>query len=247
MSTNLHMPAAPGDSPCRDRTWEPAVQAGFHAVHHAKSAAASSAGKPGRRGRNLTPSHPGAARPPFDSVTIGLHWTTAALVLALFATAWLHQVAEDHNSSLAPLLIQAHRSLGVIVWALTALRLTWRLSLARLPPFPAQMTWLHRAMVKLSEYALYALLLGQPATGLVTTLLGGRPFALLVWQVPPLLPRDEVLRDAFHATHEIGAWTLAIVVAGHAGVALFHHFVLRDDVLACMTPGVAPPRGRKES
>jgi superoxide oxidase len=185
-------------------------------------------------------------RPPFDSLTIALHWVTAVLVLALFATAWLHALAEDSKSDLTPVILQVHRSTGVIVWAFTALRLTWRLTFARLPPFPARMTATHRAMVKLSEYGLYTLLLAQPVTGLLTTLSGGRPFGLLAWQIPPLFPRDEAIRGAFHSAHELGAWTLAVLVAGHAGMALFHHFVLRDDVLACMAPGVAVPRTGKE-
>jgi superoxide oxidase len=188
----------------------------------------------------------GTHRPPFDSVTIGLHWITTFLVLALFATAWLHAVAEEQKSDLTPLLLQIHRSVGVVVWTVTALRLAWRLTWARLPPFPAQMSATHRTVVKLSEYGLYALLLVQPATGLLATLFGGRSFVLLAWQVPPLLPHDQAIRAAFHSFHELGAWTLAIVVAGHAGAALFHHFALRDDVLACMAPGVAAPRVRKE-
>jgi superoxide oxidase len=188
-----------------------------------------------------------AYRPPFDGVTIGLHWLTAFLVLALFATAWLHAIAEEQKSDLTPVLLQVHRSIGVIVWTVTALRLAWRIAWARLPPFPARTTAMHRAAVKLSEFGLYALLLAQPATGLLTTLFAGRPFGLLVWQIQPLLSREEALRAAFHAAHELGAWTLAILVAGHAGMALFHHFVLRDDVLACMAPGVATPRTtRKE-
>ena len=103
------------------------------------------------------------------------------------------------------------------------------------------MTKLHRATVKLSEYGLYALLLGQPATGLLTTVFSGRPFALFWWGVSPLLPRDEMLRAAFHLSHEIGAWALAALVVGHAAVALFHHFVLRDDVLECMAPAIRRP------
>jgi cytochrome b561 len=210
-------------------------------------------GRPGRHDHGPGPSrHPdfwqtttGAHRPPFDSVTIGLHWITAFLVLALFVTAWLHAVAEEQKSDFTPLLLQIHRSIGVVVWAVTALRLMWRLTRARLPPFPTQMTAAHRAVVKLSEYGLYALLLGQPATGLLTTLFGGRPFGLLMWRIPPLLSRDDAIRAAFHSAHELGAWTLAIMVAGHAGMALFHHVVLRDDVLACMAPGVEP-RARKE-
>jgi cytochrome b561 len=203
--------------------------------------------QPGSREADLGPSHCDAVqhtsinaqRPPFDGLTISLHWMTALLVLALFATAWLYAVVEEQNSDLAPLLLRTHRSLGGVVWAVTALRLGWRLTRARLPPFPAQMTMAHRAVVKLSEYGLYLLLLGQPVTGLLTTLLGGRPFGLLVWQIKPLLLRDDSMHAAFLFSHELGAWTLAILVAGHAGVALFHHFVRRDDVLACMAPGVA--------
>jgi cytochrome b561 len=114
-------------------------------------------------------------RPPFDSVTRGLHWATAFLVLTLFATAWLHALAEEQKSDFTPFLLQIHRSVGVVVWTVTAFRLAWRLTFARLPPFPMQMTGLHRTVIKTSEYALYALLLGQPVTGLLTTLWSGRP------------------------------------------------------------------------
>jgi hypothetical protein len=112
----------------------------------------------------------------------------------------------------------------------------WRLTNARLPPFPTQMTKLHRAVVKLSESGLYALLLAQPATGLLTTLFAGRPFDLFLWRVPPLVPREETLRAAFHLSHELGAWVLAALAVSHAAAALFHHFVLHDDVLECMAP-----------
>jgi hypothetical protein len=108
------------------------------------------------------------------------------------------------------------------------------------------MTKLHRAAVKLSEYGLYALLLGQPVTGLLTTLFGGRPFALYLWQFPPLMLRDETLRAAFHFSHELGAWALAALAVGHAAAALFHHFVLRDDVLQCMAPVITTVRPTQE-
>jgi cytochrome b561 len=198
------------------------------------------------RGGTILPTPFHIQRPPFDRVTRSLHWVTVFLVLALFATAWLHALAEEQKSGFTLILLQVHRSIGVIVWTLTACRLAWRMTFARLPPFPARMSGLHRTAVKASEYALYALLLVQPATGLLTTLFGGRPFALLFWTIPPLLPRDAAIRDAFHATHEFGAWTLASLVAIHAGVALFHHVALRDDVLACMAPGIVTPRAGRE-
>jgi superoxide oxidase len=177
-----------------------------------------------------------ARRPSFDGLTISLHWATALLVLAAFTSAWLHALAEVRQSDFTPVLLQIHRSFGVTIWVVTALRLAWRLTHASLPPFPTQMTKLHRATVRLSEYGLYALLLGQPATGLLTTFFGGRPFALFLWGFPPLVPRDEMLRAAFHLSHELGAWALGVLAVSHAAAALFHHFVLRDDVLEGMAP-----------
>ncbi|MGB9387678.1 MAG: cytochrome b [Pseudolabrys sp.] len=185
-------------------------------------------------------------RPPFDRLTIGLHWGTVLLVLALFASAWLHALAETRQSHFTPILLQIHRSSGVTIWVVTALRLAWRVTKASLPPFPKQISKLHRATVKLSEYGLYALLLGEPATGLLATLFGGRPFALYLWRFPALMPRDLTLQAAFHFYHELGAWALAGLAVGHAAAALFHHFVLRDDVLESMAPVIAMARPKQE-
>lgn len=185
-------------------------------------------------------------RPPFDAMIITLHWATVLLVLTQFVTAWLHGMAEVRHSDFTPILIWMHRSLGSTLWILTVVRLTWRLTAAKLPPFPKALTPLHRAIVKSSEYALYALLLGQPVTGLLMTLFTGRPFELFLWKVSPLLARDEPVADALHAVHSAGAWILAALALGHAGAALFHHFVLRDDVLACMAPVVAETPSSKQ-
>src|SRR5262245_23408780 len=187
-----------------------------------------------------------ALQPHFDGLTIGLHWGTVLLVLVLFASAWLHALAEAQQSHFTPVLLQIHRSSGVTIWVVTALRLVWRLANANRPPFPTQMTKLHRAAVKLSEYGLYALLICEPATGLLTTLFGGRPFALYLWQLPPLVLRDVALQAAFHFSHELGAWALAGLAVGHAAAALFHHFVLRDDVLESMAPAIAMARPKRE-
>ena len=62
-------------------------------------------------------------RPAFDGLTIGLHWATVLFVLAQFASAWLHTLAEVRQSDFTPVLLQIHRSAGVTIWVVTALRL----------------------------------------------------------------------------------------------------------------------------
>jgi superoxide oxidase len=179
------------------------------------------------------------ARPPFDTLTITLHWTTVLIVLTLLGSGLLYGQVEER--SWAPLLLQVHRSLGVTIWTLTVFRLLWRVTGARFPAFPASMTPLHQLGARLSEYGLYALLLIQPATGLAQTIMRGRPFEVFAWSVPPLVARDLGLVGIFRAAHEIGAWCLFALAGLHAAAALVHHFMLRDDVLEAMAPAF---RGR---
>jgi superoxide oxidase len=184
-------------------------------------------------------------RSPFDTVTIVFHWVTVLIVLGMFVTAWWH--AHAHPGVLRSSLLQVHRSLGMTIWLVTALRLVWRLTRAKLPPFPRQMKEMHRAVVKASEYSLYGLLLIQPLTGFAATLARGRPFAIFLRQFPSLVPEHATLEAVFYHAHQLGACALVVLVAGHAGAALIHHFVLRDDVLECMAPVLKAERPKEGS
>lgn len=170
----------------------------------------------------------------FDAVTITLHWTTLALIVAQFASAWAHALAAD--GAQANLTLALHRSLGVTVWLVVAGRLAWRRLFAVLPPFPATMPKVQRAIATASEYGLYALLLVQPLTGLAQSLARGRPFALFGATVPAMMARDKALTGLFHEVHEATAWALLALIGLHAAAALFHHMVLRDEVLTSMLP-----------
>ena len=167
-------------------------------------------------------------------MTIFVHWTTLILVTALFAVAWLLGQAQDGAS--AAQLLTLHRSLGVTVWGLTALRLGWRLTGAKFPPFPTSMPPLQQLAAKLSEYGLYGLLLVQPMTGVAQSLYRGKAFDLFLWPVPIIVARDRALVHLFHGLHEWGAWALAGLVGLHALAGLFHAFVLRDGLFQSMWP-----------
>ncbi len=173
-------------------------------------------------------------RPPYDGLTIALHWTTLALVLIQFASAL--SIDRLGEPALGRLALTIHRSSGVALWVLVALRLLWRFTGMKLPPFPATMHRWHIAAAHLSEYGLYALLLLQPLSGLADTLFRGHGFDLFVWQVPKLVARDRTLATSAHLVHVFGAYALAGLVTLHAGAALFHRFVLNDGVLDAMLP-----------
>ena len=179
---------------------------------------------------------PVATRTSFDGVTIAFHWATLILVLGLLTTALLH--AKSHDDATKAVLLQIHRSFGVTVWTTTALRLAWRMTNAQLPPFAVDMGNLHRHLVQKSEYCLYALLVIQPLSGLGATITRGRAFDLFWWHIPSLMQHYPTLQTAFFRGHRIGAWTLILLITGHAINALVHHFVLRDDLLRRMAPAI---------
>ena len=174
------------------------------------------------------------ARGRFDILTIFVHWLTVAAVLFLLASGWGFALVEG-TVVFKPLLM-LHRSTGVALWGLTLLRFLWRRSFATFPPFPANLSKLMELAAKASEYALYLLLVLQPLTGIADTLLRGRPFDLFGHTIPALLPRLVDIAGGFHELHEWGAWALAGLAGTHALAALFHHTVLRDDVLEAMLP-----------
>ena len=121
----------------------------------------------------------------FDQTSIVLHWLTVLFIVVQFVSVWLRETV-DHETSFAVTLLTVHRTMGALTWVATLARLVWRRNFADLPPFPPSMPKLQQSIAKANEYGLYALLLTQPITGLGNVLFHGRPFSLLIWEVPAL-------------------------------------------------------------
>ncbi len=171
----------------------------------------------------------------FDQTSITLHWLTVLLIVVQFASIWAHE-AVGHHSNLAAELLSLHRSAGVLTWVVVVARLCWRRYFAYLPPFPPSMPKFQQLIAKANECGLYVLLLAMPITGLARVLLRGKPFELFIWEIPALLEPDPAVRSVFMQAHVIGAEALMLLIALHAGAALFHRLVLRDGVLQRMLP-----------
>ncbi len=137
-------------------------------------------------------------------------------------------------------LYALHKSIGLTLLALAALRLLWRSTQRRpsLPPMPA---WQERA-ASATHVALYALMFLVPLAGWLFNSAAGFP---LQWfgqvNLPALVDANPALKSLAREAHELGAWTLVAFVALHAAAALKHHFIDRDRTLALMTPGVKAP------
>jgi cytochrome b561 len=82
---------------------------------------------------------------------------------------------------------------------------------------------------------LYAILLIQPIIGWWGTSAFGAPINVFwLFELPPLVSKDELAAKQILAWHGIVGITLSAIVAIHISAALFHHFVRRDEVLRRM-------------
>ncbi|MBP1181368.1 cytochrome b [Methylobacterium sp. PvR107] len=182
----------------------------------------------------------------YSAVAILLHWASAACVLALIGMG----LTMTH-AGLAPLrqfqLYQWHKSVGITVLALTALRVLWRLT-HRPPPHPAGMPTRERRAAAAAHHALYLLLVGLPLTGWAVVSLSPFNIPTVLYGIVPwphlplagLVPDPAAAEGILKRVHALGAWFLAALLAIHVAAALRHHLLLRDDVLRRMLPGRRP-------
>lgn len=175
-----------------------------------------------------TPSHYGA-------VAQILHWATAVLVLS----AWmLGQVGEDlgGDGPRAPGIV-AHVMVGLAVLLVLLIRLGWRLLDAPPAAEPSRLgAWADR-VARWAHYGLLALLFVAPVGGIAYQFALGEPlylFGFFEIASPGALPRATA--RSIKEMHEVFANLLMFLALVHAGAALFHHWILRDDVFRRMWP-----------
>jgi len=163
-----------------------------------------------------------------------LHWTVVLLVVAL-AVLGLFMV-DLPNTPQKIRLYALHKSLGLTVLALMAIRLAWRVHAGAPQPVAGTPRWQERA-ASLTHGALYVLLLVQPLTGWLFNSAAGFPLQWFgVVNLPRIAAKDPALRELAGLLHEGGFWLLLVLVIVHAGAAFYHHLFQHDATLTRMLP-----------
>ena len=167
-------------------------------------------------------------------VSQSLHWLVVALILA---TGTLGLVMGDMRNGPTKIEIYAlHKSLGLTILALAALRLAWRMHAGAPLPAPATPRWQGRFAAS-THWLLYGLLFAVPLSGWTFNSAAGYPLQWFkLFNLPALVARDVELRQFARDLHEWLFWSLVVVALLHAAAAVYHHLVLRDDTLGRMLP-----------
>jgi cytochrome b561/polyisoprenoid-binding protein YceI len=195
----------------------------------------------------------------YTAVAIALHWAIAAAILSNLLIGWWMKVAIGEIASQARAIaaFQLHKSIGLTVLLLTALRLLWRFG-HKPPPLPASMARWERVAAKATHWAFYILMVLVPLSGwtyVSSQWADGKPLNVpTLWfglfRVPHLFDAH-AMTDAARAAvsqrnaaaHYYLAWSMAGLFVLHVAAALKHHFRNRDRVLSQMLPVLTPPDG----
>ncbi len=156
-----------------------------------------------------------------------LHWTIALLIVGNVIGAL---IAEDLPKADAQFVMTLHKATGLLVLALTVLRIVWRLT-HKPPPYPREMKGWEIVLAKGVHSLLYVLMIAIPLTGwlFVSAASGGKPVAfygLFGWPGIPLAQSRDTA-GFIKEFHEIFAFTLIGLWVLHVAGALKHMFADR--------------------
>ncbi|MES1925339.1 cytochrome b/b6 domain-containing protein [Salinisphaera sp. T31B1] len=168
----------------------------------------------------------------YASVFRSLHWLLLAALILQFAIVFSFGLFDEHSTGHTVLFV-AHTTTGTIILIGGALLLLARLTTAT--PSNAGLPVWQQKLSALVHWSLYLLLFVQPLGGIAMTMLHGHTVPLFgLFEIPQLLPESKGLGAALGEFHEIVAWVFAGLIGFHAVAALYHYWVVRDDILQRM-------------
>ena len=170
----------------------------------------------------------------YTATAKALHWLMAILFFGLLALGFYM-----HDLPLSPEKLQLyswHKWAGVTAFLLIWLRLVWRVT-HRPPALPASMSPMWQLAAHAGHLVLYVLMIAIPLSGwLMSSAKGFQTVWFGVLPIPDLLGKDKELGDLLQTIHMVLNLTFVVVIAGHIGAALKHHFIDKDDILTRMLP-----------
>jgi cytochrome b561 len=172
------------------------------------------------------------------------HWLMALLIFAMISLGLLAK-----NWPLSPTklsLFYWHKSFGILILGLVALRLLWRW-LNPTPVLPPAMPRWERKAARITHALLYAVMIVMPLSGWIINSAAKFPFKVFgVWRLPAIIAPDKALQQLVAQVHFSLFLLLVILLTLHIAAALRHHFMLRDDILFRMLPGSHGNSARKQ-
>ncbi len=165
-----------------------------------------------------------------------LHWVMAVGIVFLFGLGWW-MVDLDYYSPYYNSAPDLHRSVGLLMLALLAVRVLWRAASVR--PADDDLSAFERKAARLVHWGFYPLLLVLMVSGYLISTSDGRGIDMFGLVTVPAMVVEKGLSDTAGLVHEWAAYAVMVLAGVHAAAALKHHFFDRSAVLTRMWKGPA--------
>lgn len=190
----------------------------------------------------------------YTKVAVILHGLIALGIFALFALGWyMSEIPKDAAKQAAfdlfdlgiytwPLTEEAsprtfyfnlHKSVGVTLLALVALRILWRITHQPPAPLASYKAW-EKKLATGTHHVLYLLMVAMPVTGLIMALYS--KYGLMWFGIELFDGLDNKdIRELFKEVHESVGLILLVAIILHVVGALKHKFIDKDDTMKRMS------------
>jgi len=161
-----------------------------------------------------------------------MHWLIALAIIGLYPLGWYIETLDYYDPAYRTIPVW-HKSIGIIVAMILAVRLIWR-SFNK-PPAPLPQPRKMIIAAKIAHALLYLLLLITLISGYLISTADGRAIELFnLINIPALPFAIDNQEDLAGLIHFIVATILISLAAIHAIAALKHHFIDKDITLKRM-------------
>ena len=176
-----------------------------------------------------------------------LHWLTALLFLASYVTVYYRHWFTEEKTPENWTALQLHFSIGITVGVIVVLRILWKLTNSSPELEPGSR--LQHLAAKGGHLVLYAVMIIMPVTGYLGTgvateyfflfdITGFNETALFKDNFGTSMTFKEFEKPIdFVHKKVMGKWLVWMLIVGHAGAALYHHYIKKDRTLEKMTTG----------
>jgi cytochrome b561 len=183
----------------------------------------------------MTPLENNAER--YGAIALLFHWSMALLVIGLAALGlYMVTLADVGFSTEKVTLVLVHKEFGVLALLLIAMRLAWRVT-QTLPRLVDNLPDWQKLTARFVHLSFYGLLFAMPMSGWLLSSAAGIPVSFFgLFMLPDFVHRNNDLFLLYVAIHKWLGYLLIFFIFVHAGAALRHHFVSKDDTLQKMLP-----------
>lgn len=190
----------------------------------------------------------------YTKTAVVLHWLIGFVIIGMFALGWFmselpkeapKQTAYDlfnlgvytwqldEPASPRTFYFNLHKSIGITLLALIAIRVFWRVT-HRPPALLGTLKAWERKLATAGHHLLYVLMVAMGLTGLLQALYSKYG---VKWFGLDFLPGldDKAIRGVFHEAHELIGIAFAALIVVHILAALKHRFIDKDETLSRMS------------